>query len=149
MRYDLESPSCTLVLIGAFNPAIFSPAWLAKVDIISDEDLEKSTTQVIHPEITQFNARRFRIDVQPDRFQITSTMAPFVSIADDVRRLFGELLPHTPVGAVGINFHVFFRFPTPEQRMAFGRALAPTEPWGAFGKRLAESPKPRPNPPAA
>jgi hypothetical protein len=57
-----------------------------------------------------------------------------------VRRLFGELLPHTPVSAVGINFHVFFRLTTAEHRIAFGRALAPLEPWGTFGKRLAEKP---------
>lgn len=140
MRYDLESPSCTVVLIGAFNPAIFSPAWLAKIGVISGEDLEKSTIQVIHPEIAQFDVRRFRVDAQPGRFQITSTMAPFVALADDVRRLFGELLPHTPISAVGINFHVYFRLESSAQRMAFGRALVPTEPWGTFGARIAASP---------
>jgi hypothetical protein len=139
VRYDLENPSCSLVLIGKFNPAIFSPAWLTKVGIITDEDFEHSKVQVIHPEIAQFDARRFRVDAQPSRFQITSTLAPFVTLADDLRRFFGEKLPHTPISAIGINFHTHFRLESAEKRMALGRALAPITPWGAFGQRLASS----------
>lgn len=142
MRYDPEAPSCTLVLIGKFNPAIFSPAWFAKVGIISDNELEIAVLDkpITHPEIAQFTVnRRFRIEVQPTRFQMVSTLAPFISIADDVRSLFTRFLPHTPVSALGINFSMHFRLDTAEQRLKLGRALAPSEPWGGLGRRLQAS----------
>ena len=139
MPYDLENPSCAIVLVGGFNPAIFSPAWLAKTEIITQREFDEATTQVIHSEIAQFDVVRFRVDIQKTRFQINTSMAPFVATMDDVRRIFGEKLPHTPVNAFGINFHGHFNLDTPEQRIAFGRQLAPTAPWGAFGKRLEGS----------
>lgn len=139
MPYDLENPSCAIVLVGTFNPAIFSPAWLAKTEIITQRDYDEATTQVIHPEIAQFDAVRFRVDIQKARFQISTSIAPFVTIMDDVRKIFGEKLPHTPVSAFGINFHGHFNLATPEQRIALGRRLAPTASWGSFGKRLEDS----------
>jgi hypothetical protein len=137
--YDLENPACAIVLVGTFNPAIFSPAWFAKTEIITQREFDEATTQIIHSEVAQFDVVRFRVDIQQTRFQINTSIAPFVTIMDDVRRIFGEKLPHTPVSAFGINFHGHFKVDTPEQRIALGRRLAPTAPWGSFGNRLEDS----------
>jgi hypothetical protein len=137
--YDLEYPTCAIVLVGKFNPAIFSPAWLAKSGIISDIESEKSEIQIIHPEIAQFDVGKFRVEVQQTRFQITTTIAPFITIMDYTRQIFGQKLPHTPIDALGLNFHAHFDLESAEQRMLLGRRLAPVAPWGAFGERIEAS----------
>ncbi len=142
MHYTPEISSASIVLVGKFNPAIFTPAWFAKVGIITDSELGSSATRVVHPEITQFDISRFRVEVQPARFQITTMEEPFVSILDDIEEIFVRHLPHTPTGSFGINYNVHFLLSSPGQRIALGRALAPTEPWGAFGSRLAEPTSP-------
>lgn len=136
MRYLPEHQAASIVLLGKFNPAIFSPAWLAKAGTITAGEADSATIQVIHPEIAQFSVERFRFDVQKERFQITTLMEPFIRISDSIRTLFTDRLPHTPTSRMGINYELHFRLDSPEQRVALGRALAPIAPWGDFGVRL-------------
>lgn len=124
------------MLVGKFNPPIFSPAWFAKVGIISEEELEGVKDPLLHTEVAQFSVDRFNLQVMSNRFAISSPQEPFVRMLDDVLTIFTNHLPHTPLAMLGINYEVHFNLDSFEQRLALGRALAPIDPWGDFGKRL-------------
>ena len=68
---------------------------------------------------------------------------PYITVFDIAKVIFSDLLPHTPLTMLGINFDVHFRLQTPEQRIALGRALAPVGPWGTFGNRMEPDKKGR------
>jgi len=135
MRYEPQVQLASIVLLWRFNPAIFSPAWFAKVGIISGAELDESKVNIIHPEVTQFSLDRFKIDVLQERFSITTSNEPFVQILDDTLSTFYHL-PHSPVKAFGINYEIHFNLDSADQRIALGRALAPVVPWKDFGRRL-------------
>src|SRR5262249_22058712 len=97
------------VLLGKFNPAIFSPSWFAKANIITDAEAEAATVNVIHPELAQFSVERFRFEVQKERFQITTAVEPFVQLSDAVLNPFDHKLPHPPADKMGINYEVHFQ----------------------------------------
>lgn len=135
MRYEPQVQLASIVLLGRFNPAIFSPAWFAKVGIISDAELYESKISIVHPEVTQFSLDKFKIDVFPERFAITTSNEPFIQILDDTLSTFHQL-PHSPVKVFGINYEIHFNLNSGDQRIALGRALAPVTPWKDFGQRL-------------
>jgi hypothetical protein len=139
MRPSVESQGVSIVMVGKLNPAIMSPAWLAKHGLISDDEMIDAKLNVIHPEITQFVAGSYGFDITQQRFLVRSSNEPFVQVLDLVVGVFGELLVHTPIQKVGINFDLIFKCRSPKQRVELGRRLAPIEPWGDFGKRMKDT----------
>jgi hypothetical protein len=141
MANEILGHDATVVLVGNINPPIFTPAWLHLNGLISEEDMDQADVNVIHPQISNFKVSRFSMRVQPNRFALSTSEEPFISIADWVKIIFGEILPHTPLQQAGINYGGHFAAGSQQQRHALGRALAPIEPWGDWGKLLdAEDP---------
>ena len=136
MPSEILGHDATVVLIGKINPPIFTPAWLHLCGLISPEDMEQAEVEVIHRQISSFKVSRFSIQVQPNRFSISTSEEPFISIADWITVIFGKTLPHTPLQQAGINYGGHFAAASQKQRHALGRALAPLEPWGNWGKLL-------------
>jgi hypothetical protein len=139
LRYPIETHSASIVLIGKFNPPIFSPAWFSKVGVLTDDEFEAASEDkqlVVHPEIAQFSTARFSVNVLPQRFTLSTPQESFVHILDDAVTIFRDKLPHTPMDKLGINYDAYWKVETLKQRTALGRALAPIKPWGAFGKSL-------------
>lgn len=134
----LEQQAVSVVLVGTFNPAIFSPAWLAKMGLISDTALETAKIEYNLPEIAKFAANDMSYEVVSTRFQLRTENEPFIVASDATAKIFGELLPHTPIKQLGINFETHFSTLSLEQRTNLGRALAPLEPWGGFGSRIKQ-----------
>lgn len=127
-------------MLGKFNPAIFSPAWLAKSQFISDDEMETARVNVIHQEVTQSIAGSFKFDINQQRFLVSSSDEPFVRLLGLTSGIFGANLIHTPLEKLGINFEVVYSCRSARQRMNFGRALAPLGPWGDFGARVSAPP---------
>ena len=137
MANEILGHGVTVVLVGSFNPAIFSPAWLAATGLISRDDAETSEVGVIHPQLAEFKSLDVAFSIQPDRFQLSTTQSPFVRLADWVGVIFGTSLVHTPITQAGINYSCHFAASTELKRYRLGRALAPLEPWGDWGKLLS------------
>ncbi len=137
MLIEPEISSASIVLVGKFNPAIFHPSWFALQGIMSRAQADAATTEVVHPDLTVIQEEATKIQVEPTRFTVETRIAPFVTIADFVAKTFGENLTHTPVRIVGINRQMHFRLAEAEDRVKMGRRLAPLEPWGEWGTRLA------------
>jgi hypothetical protein len=135
LRIEPEISGVAIVLRGNFNPSIFQPFWMAQQGLISDEDAQAATVSVIHPEISNFAIEpEFILHVQTDRFQISTATAPVIAVADLCSRIFGDILPHTPINQLGINRSVHFSVGTADERDRIGNIIAPKEPWGSWGK---------------
>ena len=136
MRIEPEISVVGVVLLGKFNPAIFTPAWFALHDLLSKGAAECAQLQVAHQQVTAFSADWLRLGVTPERFSVETLLAPHIRLCDLVLRVFKEHLSHTPLNALGINRNVHFRVGSFAERERIGRTLAPVEPWGAWAKQI-------------
>ena len=136
MRIAPEISGVSLVLIGNFNPSIFTPAWFGWQNLLPKGTVEAAELQIAQPQITAFRADWLELQIVPDRFSVSSAQPPFVRIRDLAIRVFQEQLPHTPLRSMGINRQVHFLVNSLEERDRLGWLLAPTEPWGDWGRQL-------------
>jgi hypothetical protein len=109
MKLDLRNP--TLIFLGAWNPAIFQPSWVAKYlhDIPEGERISASQVTVLAPagprHIIFIN--NVGLAASTDRVEI------FLNADSDAAREHAEnvairllsVLPHTPLGGFGVNDH--------------------------------------------
>jgi hypothetical protein len=138
MRIEPEIGAATIALVGNLNPQIFQPFWLAHYGLISEDAAEAANVNFINPEITILGIEGdFNIQVERNRFSIDRGVAPLIRIADVVCKIFGELLPHTPVRQLGINRLMHFDVGSQDARDAIGLKLAPREPWGEWGRLIS------------
>ena len=136
MRIEPEISGISAVLLGDFNPAIFTPSWFALNGLLPEHVAESAHLDVASREVTSFNADWLRLVVQIERFTIDTSQAPYVRVRDLVVRVFKEHLSHTPLRAFGINREIHFRLRDSAERDRIGRMLAPVGPWGALGHQL-------------
>ena len=136
LRIDPEIVGVNIVLLGDFNPAIFSPTWFAAKGLIRQGAVDGAEVRVIHQEVADFTAEWVRVQVTRDRFSATTLQAPFARLRNLVHGVFRECLFHTPLRAFGINYSVHFLVDSPETRDRLGTALVPLEPWGPWRERL-------------
>ena len=136
MRIEPEISGVGIVVLGSFNPAIFTPAWFALHDLLPASVAESAELKVAHQQVTVFDADWLRLEVTTDRFSVDTRQAPHVRARDLVARVFGEHLSHTPLKAFGINRRVHFRVQSTTERDRIGRTLAPVEPWGTCGREI-------------
>ena len=136
MRTEPERSGVTVVLLGKFNPTIFTPAWFALHDLLPESAAESAELKVGHPLVTAFSYDWLRLEVTAERFAVETLLAPYIRLCDLVARVFKEHLYHTPLNAFGINRAVHFRVKSFAVRDQMGKTLAPVEPWGALGRDL-------------
>ncbi len=129
MRIVPEISGVNIVLVGNFNPAIFTPAWFALHDLLPESAAENAELEIAHHQVTKFSTEWLQLDITLDHFQAATQSVPHIRVYDFVVRVFGENLFHTPIRALGINRYVHFRAPSQNARNRVGRALAPVEPW--------------------
>jgi hypothetical protein len=139
MRIEPEIDGVSIVVLGSFNPAIFTPSWFAMYNLLPESTAASAELGIAHPELTQFRADWLNIQVTTDKFNAETLLAPHVRVRDLVVRVFKEHLYHTPLMALGINRNVHFRVRDFSARDRIGRTLAPVEPWGTWGQRLGTS----------
>jgi hypothetical protein len=130
MRIQPELSEVTIVILGSLNPRIFTPDWFARHGLFSAKEADAASIEVVHAQITSFRTEWLSLNVQQDRFQATTAVAPYVRLSDLVVRTFKEFLPHTPLAKLGINRVVHFDVGSVEARDRIGAMLAPKEPWG-------------------
>jgi hypothetical protein len=144
MHIEPEVSGASIVMVGRFNPQIFQPFWLAHYSVISEDAAKAAKINIVHPEITSFGIQgEFNVQVEREKFSIDRGIAPLIRIADVVCRLFGELLPHTPIKQVGINRVMHFDVGSLAARDEIGLKLAPREPWGKWGRLVSSGEWPK------
>ena len=96
MRIEPEISSVSVILLGDFNPAIFTPAWFALHGLLPKGAADRADLKVAHPQTTSFTADWLQLNVLVDRFSAETTQAPHIRLCDLVVRVFREHLFHTP-----------------------------------------------------
>lgn len=138
MSIEIESSQWSVVLIGKFNPSIYHPSWFKLHEVISQEDFESSEVKLVHSEISTVSLGDIELMVDKNRFQVTKSVTPEITLLDFVSKVFGDILPHSHISVFGVNKTVKFRTPTAEKRKELGRRMAPLEPWRHFGENIKQ-----------
>lgn len=131
MLYQPEILSANIVVLGAFNPAIFSPDWLELNQLIGPDDakvIRSSENFVVTRQVTQLESETFRLLVEENKYQASCTGVAGPHIRDLTMGVL-ELLPHTPLRAIGLNFDIQYRFHDSDAYHKVGDALAPKSIW--------------------
>ena len=129
MRTEPEFSGVSVVLLGEFNPAMLTPAWLAYHEILDRQEANHAELQIASAQSTMFSTEWLMLQVTSNRFVAESTRAPYIRLRDLILRIFQENLLHAPLKAIGLNRSVHFLVPTPQHRNALFRKLAPLDPW--------------------
>jgi hypothetical protein len=132
---EAELSGISVVAAGSFNPAIIHPLWLAQKALLPENVAEHalSTEQpqqlIVTGELTAFVADWLTV-------QISQEQAVFSTVdrvrEQDLRDLTGgifELLPETPVDALGINSDTHFQLESEDTWHAFGDTFLPKHFW--------------------
>lgn len=106
MKLDLREP--TIVIAGAFNPAIFEPSWVALNACGVEEGATVSS--ILVQDVLQGTSRVYigslALAVEP--FRLTAFTDSFdqqqISDFEEALARVAQVLPHTPVAGVGVNF---------------------------------------------
>lgn len=102
-----SSEAFSIIVVGSWNPAIFSPQWV-KLNLATDQ-----TKEVVMAYPMPFNPLPPRVSVEEVNIYPSPQMLAMecITYSDDALvecctkiQKVCELLPHTPVTAVGINF---------------------------------------------
>jgi hypothetical protein len=91
----------SIVLLGSFNPQIFQPAWFAAEELLRKEEAEAAEVAIIHRDIVSFSTSWMQLQVQLDRFMVSTADSAFYEPLRDLVLGTFQLLRHTPVQKMG------------------------------------------------
>lgn len=137
MPYTAETLTSSIVAVGHFNPAIFSPDWLELNGLIGkdDADIVRQGSQreslIVSHQVAVFETKWFALQVLESQFSLTSKDALSPAFKDLAVGIF-QLVPHTPITAVGLNFLAHFRLAGEQAWHKVGDRLAPKDIWQAL-----------------
>jgi hypothetical protein len=124
----------SIVMVGSFNPAIIHPSWFARFEVLPPSDLDTDAADVrfVTPEFSTFQLAWLRVQVTPDRFELSTLEQDRVPLLRDAGINVFTLLSHTPVSAIGLNRAA--HLPLAENGWSNIRtALAPLRSWEDIG----------------
>lgn len=119
----------SIVVLGAFNPAIFHPQWMAAQGLLGKGEAEAATVEIVHAEVAVFTGGWFRCEVTRDRFTLRSAQLSHVEPLRDLAVGCFRVLNHTPVQVCGVNHTSILRFESTTAFNEFGWTLVPPQPW--------------------
>lgn len=136
MKHTPEILSSSIVVVGNFNPAIFTPDWLeqnnliGKGDAITAREGSEGRNLIISRQVATFESEWFALEVVEGRFSLTSKGGLSPAIKDLAAGIF-QLVPHTPVIAVGLNFIAHYKLSSEDDYHKMGDILAPKSVWNS------------------
>lgn len=127
-----ERQNFSIVLLGAFNPAIFQPLWFSNNGLVPKEEAEGADLQLVHNEVSSFKLGSIQVQINKHRFGITTLESSQGPQARDLALGTISVLEHTPLTSLGLNLEFLFGFPDEDQWHAFGHRLVPKLDWNRF-----------------
>lgn len=122
----------SIVVVGRFNPSIFSPAWLRLHNLIGAREAKEAEISVIVPPAAVFSTDWLNVDVTEDRLVLSTTMVQEFQQLRDVAVGVLTVLAETPVSLLGVNRELHWPVATAEAFHDFGDALVPKDFWEEF-----------------
>jgi hypothetical protein len=126
--------SSSIVAVGAFNPAIFTPDWLERNNLIGTDDLDgarNDASLIVSHQVCAFETDWFALQVFEEQFSLTSK-GPLTPAFADLAIGILSLVPHTPITAVGLNFLGHYRLASKDEYHRVGDVLAPKTIWNGL-----------------
>lgn len=125
-----EIAGVNLVFVGAMNPTIFQPSWLAAHELIREEEAESADIAIVHPDVVSYSLDWAVIEVSRERFQLgtTATAEAATPILDLAVGIF-TILKHSPIKAMGINSDAHYKIESEDRWHEIGHTLAPDSYW--------------------
>lgn len=131
MPYNAEIFGATIVFVGSFNPAIVTPDWLERTQLIGPADAEvarASTNLLTSRQVALMETEWFSMQVLENQFTLNSKGALSLAFRDLAVGIC-TLVPHTPITALGMNFSGHFKMPSTDAYHKIGDTLAPKTVW--------------------
>lgn len=132
MLDSLQNRGSTLVVAGAFAPAMFHPSWFARYELFGEKEASVAADAnglVVSNEISIFKIAGFDIDIRPNRLQIGSAQESLFEANRDLVCSVLEVLDGAPVEQIGINWTGHFSAQTSAAWHAAGDKLVPKQFW--------------------
>lgn len=120
-----------IVALGKFNPAIVTPEWLRRQELISDSDLEACMSKLqamVQEGLMAFDCSWFSFRLVQNQFVLATVAGATPRIRDLAVGIF-SVLPETPISAVGLNFASDIQFDSVDEYHKLGDVLAPKAVW--------------------
>lgn len=130
----IEVGGLSVVAVGAFNPAIFHPRWLADKNLMPAAAVDEAIQEefVAARELAVFTADWLKVQVTTDKAVFSTVDEGREFDLRDLAMGVLDLLPETPVSALGINADSHFRVESEERWHAFGDRFLPKDFWQAL-----------------
>jgi hypothetical protein len=128
---DLARDGVSIIVRGAFNPSIISPAWLVGEDLISREEFMDTSPQLITPDIAVINGSFFDLQVTREAMQLAGPDPSAFEAVRDLAVGILRTLRHTPVSVMGVNRSLHIPFDDMTAYYRLGDVLAPKTYWSA------------------
>jgi hypothetical protein len=128
MRPKAQITQATVVAIGHFNPLILRPDWIRDKELIVGSDSEELQIDVIHAELVMLRFPWGRLQCDQNQFVIAADQEPTIAATDFFIRCF-QMLPETPVNALGINREIHFSAGSSAMLQKVGDTVAPKDFW--------------------
>lgn len=130
VRVALDSVS--VVVRGAFNPALFTPAWFRDADLIGRDEFDDSHIELITADFSTFRMGWLNFHASRDSLQLqTEAVEEFPRLRDAAIGILRRL-EHYPVSVLGINRDTHTMVESMDSLHSLGDALAPKRPWVDF-----------------
>ncbi|MBS1190986.1 MAG: hypothetical protein H6R10_2778 [Rhodocyclaceae bacterium] len=131
MTRQAEIFGSSIIAVGSFNPAIFSPDWLLRNQLIGQGDCEtalSSESLIVSRQVCAYETAWFALQVLEEQFSLTSK-GPLTPAFSDLAIGILSLVPHSPIRALGLNFHAHYRLGSEADYHRVGDVLAPKVIW--------------------
>lgn len=125
-------------MVGAFNPAIFSPDWLEYNNLIGRDDAEDARSCerfIVSQQATVYETKSFDLQVLEGQFSLTSRGALNPSLMDLAYGIL-MLVPQTPISGIGLNFLGHYKMASEQDYHKVGDTLAPKAIWNKLYENL-------------
>jgi hypothetical protein len=134
LNLEPDIVGASVVAIGSFNPAIFSPAWFSKQGLLPEGEAEDAEVEAILSQAAKFRLNWLEVAVLPDRLSMSTTQPQSVRLLRDLVVGTFHLLSHTPVSAFGLNRDAHFKIDNADRLSEIGNSLVPKRPFAEVMK---------------
>jgi len=126
-----ELSGISVVAAGAFNPAIFHPWWFVDKELMANNAIDDALAKdfVAVRELAAFTADWLSVQVTLDQAVLSTVEEGREFDLRDLAKGVFDLLPETPVNAVGLNADAHFRVGSEEEWHALGDRFLPKDLW--------------------
>jgi hypothetical protein len=128
---QIELSGISVVAAGAFNPAIFHPSWFAAKGLLPESavlDAQENEFVWVR-ELATFSADWLSLQVSLEQASLATAEEGREADLRDLAINVFDILPETPVNAVGLNADAHFRVGSEEEWHAIGDRFLPKDFW--------------------